>query len=388
MEYKIENETIIVSPVGQINSTNADTVEKEIRDCLKDLQKLILDFEKVDYVSSAGLRILLRLKNSVADFRVINVNLDVFNVLDMTGFTKIINVQRICRKIDISNCKKLGEGANGIVYRISPDMIVKVYKNTDCLDEINNEKNLATKAFVLGIPTAISYDIVQAGVYFGSVFELLNADSLQNLLQEHPENINQYVDISINLVKKIHNIETIDPSFPLITEEFDKFARYNKEFLPLEFGEKLVKLTEEIPYDNHLIHGDFHIKNIFVQNDEALLIDMDTLARGNKIFEFAFMYNTYIGFGAYDKIKISGFLNIPNEVAEMFWHKSIETYFKDLKRDEIEAIKDKIRVLAYSKLLYRTLTKGDKTDPKHANEVETFKNELIKYLSKVKSLIL
>ena len=79
-------------------------------------------------------------------------------------------------------CEVIGEGANGIVYRTDPDTIVKVYKNHDALEEIHNERELARKAFVLGIPTAIPYDVVRVGEGYGSVFELLNAKSFAKII--------------------------------------------------------------------------------------------------------------------------------------------------------------------------------------------------------------
>lgn len=50
-----------------------------------------------------------------------------------------------------------------------------------------------------------------------------------------------------------------------------------------------------------MIHGDYHTKNLELQNDEVLLIDMDTLAVGNPIFELASMYNSFVGYYEIDR---------------------------------------------------------------------------------------
>ena len=72
----------------------------------------------------------------------------------------------------------IGEGANGKVYRVDRDTIVKVYRKPDAIQEIQRERELARTAFVAGVPTAIPYDVVRIreGGY-GSVFELLDATS-------------------------------------------------------------------------------------------------------------------------------------------------------------------------------------------------------------------
>ena len=67
--------------------------------------------------------------------------------------------------------------------------------------------------------------------------------------------------------------------------------------MPKDRFEKLISLISAVPEDIHLMHGDYHVKNVMLQNGESLLIDMDTLCSGNPIFELASMYNAYVGFG-------------------------------------------------------------------------------------------
>ena len=64
-------------------------------------------------------------------------------------------VRKAYRVISVEGCELLGQGANGRVYRIDPDTIVKIYLNPDSLPEIQRERELARLAFVAGVPTAI-----------------------------------------------------------------------------------------------------------------------------------------------------------------------------------------------------------------------------------------
>ena len=60
-----------------------------------------------------------------------------------------------------------------------------------------------------------------------------------------------------------------------------------------KLAEKCMELIDAVPDTRHLIHGDFHTSNVFLQNTEALLIDMDRLAMGDPIFELGDLYLYY-----------------------------------------------------------------------------------------------
>src|SRR5574344_2999539 len=111
----------------------------------------------------------------------------------MTRFSELIHVEKAYRVISIEGCEVIGQGSNGKVYRLDPDTIIKVYNNPDALPDIRRERELARKAFVKGIPTAIPYDVVKVGAGYGSVFELLSAKSFSKLLKEDPGKIDEIV---------------------------------------------------------------------------------------------------------------------------------------------------------------------------------------------------
>ena len=83
-------------------------------------------------------------------------------VFNMTGFSEIMEIEPACRKISIDGCEVIGRGACGECFRIDDETIIKLYYGNADIDWIEHEKSLSKKAFVMGIPTAISYDIVEA----------------------------------------------------------------------------------------------------------------------------------------------------------------------------------------------------------------------------------
>ena len=179
MSNEQKNDYITIALSGRIDSSNAASVEEDMLSQLQgfDGTEVTLDADKLEYISSVGLRIILRLRKKYTDMKIINVNSAIYEILEMTGFTEMIAVEKAYRVVSVEGCEVIGEGNNGKVYRIDGDNVVKTYKNADALAEIRHEREVARLALILGVPTAISYDIVKVGESYGSVFELLDAKS-------------------------------------------------------------------------------------------------------------------------------------------------------------------------------------------------------------------
>ena len=358
------DDTLKIVLDGRIDSTNAADVEKQIDEIVNDnsFENLVLDAEKLAYISSAGLRIILRLKKSNASLKIINVSSEVYEIFEMTGFSEIMDIEKAYRNFSVEGCEVIGQGANGKVYRIDPETIIKVYKNPDALPEIKNERELARKAFVLGIPTAIPYDVVKVGEGYGSVFELLNAKSFAKLIDENPDDIDHYIEMYIDLLNKIHSTEVAEGDMPSMKEIALGWANDLVDQLPEGYGEKLVNVIENIPEDNHMMHGDYHIKNVMMQNDEALLIDMDTICVGDPIFELASMFNAYVGFGSCVASNVEDFLGLSYQTTNYIWDKSLELYCKDKTEEEKNEMKAKAELIGYARILRRTIRRDGDQD--------------------------
>ena len=281
----------------------------------------------------------------------------------------------------------IGEGANGKVYRIDPDTIVKVYKNHDALEEIHNERELARKAFVMGVPTAIPYDVVQVGDLYGSVFELLNAKSFAKLLIADPTQADALAKDSVEILKTIHGTMLKDGELPDKKAEALVWAEFCRDYLPAEGGEKLVRLVSEIPDTNNMLHGDYHIKNIMRQNGENLLIDMDTLSMGHPVFEFAAIYLAYVGFSCIDHNNVKEFLGISYDTATEFWRATVRYYFNTEDEAFIRKIENKAAVIGYARVLRRTVRKAKESEDYKARLLEYCKKTLCELVPETDSLI-
>ena len=374
---------------GHIDSNNAATVEAEINRAMegKDVSNVIVDMQDLQYISSAGLRILLRLKKNFADLKIVNVNSEVYEILDITGFSEMMNVQKAYREVSVEGCEVIGQGANGKVYRIDADTIVKVYFKPDALPEIERERELARTALILGIPTAIPYDVVKVGEGYGSVFELLNAKSFAKLIQTDPDSTDQVVAMSVDLLKKIHGTLVKPDKMPPMKAVAQNWAAFLKDYLPEENFNKLVSLVDGVPEDLHMLHGDYHLKNIMLQDGEVLLIDMDTLCTGHPVFEFASIFNAYQGYSELDHDNMLQFLGIPYETGTRIWEKTLELYFDGKSKEEIAEIADKAKLIGYTRNMRRLIRRDALNNEKGRAEVENCKKHILELTEKLDSLV-
>ncbi len=389
MEYKMKDGELVISLTGRIDSGNSQEIEDEISRIREDAPDagVIFDCDDLEYISSAGLRILLRVYQSTGSEKLVNVSSKVYEILEVTGFTEILDVQKGYRKISIEGCEVIGRGANGEVYRIDRDTIVKSYYNPDALPEITRERELAHLAFVLGVPTAIPYDVVRIeGGGYGSVFELLDAESFDKLLTSGQKTVDEVAEMSIDLLKIIHGTLVKPDSMPDMKEVALGWADFLKDYLPEEHYQKLHALIEDVPDSNYMMHGDYHLKNIMLQNGESLLIDMDTLCHGDPIFELASMYNAYIGYAELDHSIDLDFLGIPYETAEEFWNKSLRLYLDGADEETVKDVEDKAKVIGYTRIMRRRIRRNGFDTPEGRAEIENCARHLAELLPKVDSL--
>ena len=172
---------------GRISSANAEETQRELLQVMEENpeRELEIDAGGLEYISSAGLRVLMMLARKQGNaLTVRNVSPEVYDILEMTGFTSILNVKKKLREFSVDGCEVVGRGAIGTVYRIDEDTIIKVYELPDSIPMIENEQKRAKQAFLKGIPTAISYDVVKVGDKYGSVFELLRASTYNDLIRD------------------------------------------------------------------------------------------------------------------------------------------------------------------------------------------------------------
>ena len=155
--YRIDKDILYIVVEGRVDASNAPEVEEKIFS-IKNAhpeKHVVIDADNLEYISSAGLRVILRLRKEAPKLAIINVAADVYEVLDMTGFTDMVTVEKAYPRMSVEGCEFIAKGANGAVYRYDAETIVKTYFARDSLLEIKQERENARRAFILGINTAI-----------------------------------------------------------------------------------------------------------------------------------------------------------------------------------------------------------------------------------------
>ena len=92
----LENKKAILSVEGWLDTNSAPELGREI-EALSDIESLILDFDKLEYIASAGLRIVMsaykQLKDMNGEFSIIHASSEVMDVFKLTGFDQIFDIQ-------------------------------------------------------------------------------------------------------------------------------------------------------------------------------------------------------------------------------------------------------------------------------------------------------
>lgn len=346
IQFTNNNGDATITLCGRLDTSVSTEIKSEIDKNLataENINSLTMDAEGLEYISSSGLRILLVLAKSYKNFKVVNVNPDVYDVLNMTGFSKIINVERALRQLSIDGCEQIGVGGVGTVYRLDGDTIIKVFREGTTIDEVRKEITMSKEAFVMGTPTAISFDIVKVGSQYGLVYELLNAETLSSCIKRAPERIEEFARQYANLFRQLHSIEVpADSNVPDAIEHERQQILHIRRYFPQESIDLLLQILDAIHTSNRLLHLDLQVKNTMMQGDELMLIDMGEMGYGHPVLDLGHAYSAMVLLiGDYDKT-----IGIPRELGNKVWDLAINYYFEGLPADVIEQRKAQIDVVA------------------------------------------
>ena len=93
----VDGSTLVLALEGRLDTTTAPQLENELKVSLYDTKALTLDMEKLEYLCSAGLRVLLaaqkQMQKQKAEMVVVNVNEIIMEVFEITGFVDIITIK-------------------------------------------------------------------------------------------------------------------------------------------------------------------------------------------------------------------------------------------------------------------------------------------------------
>ena len=345
--FKIDDGRGMLSFEGRLDTTATTHVQQELDQVFKNaasIAELTWDASGMTYISSSGLRIMLMLRKRFPSFKVTNVCPDVYSVFEMTGFTKMMPVERGLRQMSVEGCEEIGRGGVGVVYRVSDDTIIKVFREGTGMADVSNEIVMAKEAFLLGMPTAISFDMVQVGRQYGLVYELLRAHTLSQCLKAHPDQVDHYARLYAGLFRQLHSIEVpANGVIPNAHENDERSINHIRRYFDDKSVDMLLQVHRAIPQDKRLLHCDLQSKNAMVQGDELMLIDMGEVGYGHPLLDLSHAHSAMVGLvGDYEAT-----VGIPRELGVRLWEKMLGYYFEGTDEATFAHRLEQIEVASY-----------------------------------------
>ena len=358
---------VVIALAGRISRDNAADCDLELRKIRTEHPQggLVMNFEKLEYISSAGLRMLLKAaKEEKEKIKIYQISSEIFEILEDTGFVKMFEAHKAMKRYSLEGFELIGQGANGEVFRMDKENIIKVFQKSTPIEEIDRERNLAQQALLAGIPTAISYTVVIADEdRYGIVFELIDADPLSIILKSQPDTYEKNTDQYVDLYKKIHNTEGDLSAFGSIKDIYHNNIDACKEYYSDAELQKLHDLVTSVPDRKTLIHGDYHPNNVMIQNGELILIDMGDMSVGHPIFDFLATASTQVNLVKLSPEFSEFHTKMPAELITKTWKKLIARYFAYKSQAERDRIDEQIALFSKLKVALAPVY-GRGADPK------------------------
>ena len=358
MKTQLDNGKLTIYLEGRIDSNSAPQAERELLAAVDGASGMepVLDAENLEYISSAGLRVLMKLRKLYKrPLRVVNVSPEVYDIFEVTGFSELLNVQKKLREVSVEGCELLGEGANGRVLRFTADEMIKVFRSGVTLEVIEQEREASRKAFLLGVPCAIPFDTVRCGESYGTIYELLKAATVTERIRENPDMLPHYAEATAKLLREMHQIEVpfgqMQKASRILHSAVDTVA---SDFTPEETA-KMHRLYDAIPEMRRFVHNDYHTKNVMESRGELILIDLGDAGAGNPVIDLIHCYMVYklIGSGKREQAPDEmGFIGMTYREMEQFWDIFLPAYCGS----EAEARRLNRILAPYALLMYLTVS--------------------------------
>ena len=337
---------------GRIDANNAAEVESEISAGLAEFpgETPTFDASELEYISSAGLRVLLKFRKQLnRKLDVLNVSGEVYDIFSVTGFTELLNVRKRLREISLEGCPVIGGGLSSTVYRLDAETIVKVFDQMPTtLAKVEADRTISREVFLHDIPTAIAYDVVKAGAYYGLVYEMIDADTVAGTLREHPERLKELALKMAHLMKKLHTTEFETGTFPDVKDILRGWMQqpFSKGLITAEDKALIYGLIDRIPDRKTFVHLDYHPKNVMLADNELVLIDVGDSGMGHPMVDLLQSYAHFVFLPKFlaqvDNGAHARHMGINAQTLAAMWNIMLPEYFGTTDKETLKGYEDVI----------------------------------------------
>ncbi len=212
-----------------------------------------------------------------------------YDIFHVTGFDSILDIKKALRELSIEDAEYIGRGVTGSVYRIDSETIVKVFNKNITAEIIADENRRSKNAFVFGVPTAISYDMVRVGDSYGLVYELVDTKDFLDVIVKDMAHLKDHIKKFAHKIREINSIEVDENFDDMKAVNIDWLGRLEGLYCTAEEIGKLCDIINNIPDRNTFLHGDVHMGNVMLQNGEFVFIDLSDAGTGHPILDMVSM---------------------------------------------------------------------------------------------------
>ncbi len=348
MERVVKGDKLIITLPERINETNAAQIKDDLLDLIvKQYPEKTpeLDLTDLKYISSSGLRSLLGVqkKYNKGKLTLRNVNKDVYSILEMTGFDEIFNVSKTLKQVNIEGCDLLSTSINGRLFSLKGGMMVKVFNPDITLDQVEQEIRMSQKAIACGVPTPISFSTIKCGECFGIIYEEIPGESLASIILKNPDKVVSYAKRFALFLKELHEIHIAPGTLPSIKDRYRSWLDQAKNLLPENEWGQLKALVEAMSDLDTFVHGDLSLSNVYVTEDEMMLMDMSSCGYGHPTFDLQALYASLVAIEIDNPGYCITTLGVGANTCRSFWKVFIKFYM--MSDDITESISEKITMM-------------------------------------------
>lgn len=273
--------TIAIS--GRVDAAEAQNLQQEALALVNgrsDMNSIVVDASQMTFISSLGLRVMLTLKKKVDDLRIIGVNADVYNVFSITGFHKIITVEKALPSVSVEGCPLVNGRKD--VYQLTEDIVLKVFPEGTTKADVDKEVAMAKEAFVLGVPTAMAFDIVMVDGRYALEYESTAPMAIDAIPLG-------------TLVRNLHELKvdpeegTFAPGVVMLKKRIEALEPYLGE----DAVSKLLQMIKVLPDATALLHGNLTLDCIMKQNEEPIFTNMGGVCFGHPVLDLSRLYASF-----------------------------------------------------------------------------------------------
>ncbi len=304
MKTTYEDNVLTMTLTGRLTAEVSDATMEDLRKeslAHPEVREIYLDLRDLSYISSAGLRVLLTLQNETKiKLHVENVNDEVMDIFQTTGFTELMHVRKPFRNVSLDHAHLIGRGRVGAVYRLDAERVIKVCfdRSGSTLARIDRDRDISQALFLKGIPTAIPFDVVITPEGYGVIYELLEGENILQYIYSHPHMVDRVALKIGRLLRKLHTTDASELRLPDSDDILKKQLGVLAMMLPEDKKGRVEEFMGRIPKRTTLVHGDLNMGNIMIidkggeEEPEPLLIDIADVMTGHPVFDFQTIYQS------------------------------------------------------------------------------------------------